>query len=187
MSGSSEPRMLIIDVSQIPPEGLDVNESLDAGEVHIAGEESFALRAGGTLRCRVERGDDRSVHVRGRLSAELGLECGRCLEAFPFAAGQELDLFYLPHRADAEEEDEVELSDRDLVVAYYREDRLDLGEMIREQFFLGLPMKRLCRQDCRGRCLKCGANRNLVSCGCPDAEPDPRLSSLAKLFDKGSS
>lgn len=179
--------MLIIDVSQIPLEGLDIDESLDPGEIHIVGEESFALQSGGTLRCRVERGDDRSVHVRGRLAAGLGLECGRCLEGFPFAVDQALDLFYLPHRADGEVEDEVELADRDLVVAYYREDRLDLGEIVREQFFLGLPMKRLCRQDCRGLCPRCGANRNRGDCGCPDAEPDPRFSLLAKIFDKGSS
>lgn len=180
--------LLLIEVSHIPPEGMDVEAALDPGEVHLEGEESFALEAGGSLRCNLERGDDRTVHVRGALQARLRLECGRCLEPFALPVTQELDLFYLPHRPDQgeEEEDEVELRDHDMVVAYYRDERLDLGEMIREQFFLGLPMKRLCREGCQGLCPTCGANRNNAPCACPP-EADPRLAVLGQLLDGGSS
>jgi uncharacterized protein len=49
-------------------------------------------------------------------------------------------------------------------------------------------MKRLCREDCLGLCLKCGANRNTVTCGCqPSSEEDARLSPLRKLLGGGSS
>lgn len=181
--------MLTFDIGSIPPEGLDVAEPLAPSEVHVVGEDSFALGPEGSLRCHLELVDGHTVHVRGHLRAQLGLECGRCLEPFPFGVDQELDLFYLPHRAgETEEEDEVELTDRDMVVAYYESDRLDLGEMIREQFFLALPMKRLCREDCRGRCPSCGLNRNTGRCDCPEApdQPDPRLAGLKKLFEKGS-
>jgi uncharacterized protein len=178
--------MLLLDISQIPVEGTAVQEDLVPGNVHVEGEESFALKSG-SLRCRVERGDDRTIHVRGHLEASLGLECGRCLAPFAFPIDQELDLFYLPHgdtEAD-EEEDDVQLTDRDMVVAYYEGERLDLGAMLREQFFLSIPLKRLCRAECRGLCLACGANRNETACGCPPP-PDPRLAPLAKLFEKGS-
>jgi uncharacterized protein len=181
--------MLIIHVSQIPPEGLPVNVDLVPSEVHVVGEENFDLRPGGTLRSQVERGDDESVHVRGRLAARLGLQCGRCLEPFELPVDQELDLFYLPHRPDAgadEEEEEVELSDRDMVVAFYRGGQLDLGQMVREQFFLALPMKRLCRADCAGLCPTCGINRNHARCECPAESVDPRLAPLGKLLKRGS-
>jgi uncharacterized metal-binding protein YceD (DUF177 family) len=179
--------MLILDISEIPPEGVDVDEALDAAGVHLLGEEDFVLRPGGALRCHVEKVDGDTVHVRGRLEAPLGLECGRCLEAYPLVLSQELDLFYLPHRPgqEEEEEDEVELDDHEMVVAYYEGDRLDLGEVVREQFFLSVPLKPLCRDDCRGRCPSCGKNRNAESCGCPAPEEvgDPRLAALKKLFD----
>jgi uncharacterized protein len=178
--------MLIIHVSQIPPEGLPVNVDLVPSEVHLAGERDFELRPGGTLRSHVERGDDDSVHLRGHLTARLGLECGRCLEPFEMPVDQELDLFYLPHRAAGgteEEEEDVELSDRDMVVAFYRGDQLDLGQMVREQFFLTLPMKRVCRVDCAGLCPTCGINRNQARCDCPaEAAADPRLAPLRKLL-----
>ena len=184
--------MLIIQISQIPPEGLPVDADLVASEVHVEGEDAFVLRPGGHLRALVERGEEDSVHVRGRLSARLGLQCGRCLEPFELPVDQELDLFYLPHRPDAavegeEEEDDVGLSDHDMVVAFYRGGELDLGQMVREQFFLAVPMKHLCRQDCAGLCPACGANRNQVACQCVVEDTDPRLVPLKKLLDRGSS
>jgi len=177
--------MLLIDVSRIPPEGLDVKAPLDSGEVHVAGEEGFRLEPGGSLECHVEKGDDETVHVQGHLSARLGLECGRCLEPFSFPVEQNLDLFYLPHQAGESVEDEEEIAERDLVVAYYRQGRLDLGDMVREQFFLTLPMKRLCRAECLGLCATCGSNRNLNPCECP-AVGAP-LSPFSGLFEKGPS
>ena len=128
--------MLVIEVPRIPPEGMDVDAPLDAGQIHVQGEESFALEAGGQVACRVEKGDDETVHVKGRLTARLGLECGRCLEAFSFPVDHALDLFYLPHQPGAEAEDEEEITERDLVVAYYKDGLLDLGDMVREQLFL---------------------------------------------------
>jgi uncharacterized protein len=179
--------MLLIDISQIPPEGLEVNEALAPPDVHLEGEESFVLRPEGRIECRVDKVDGASIHVRGRLRAALELQCGRCLEAFPLPVDQDLDLFYLPHAAGAaaEEEEDIELKDRDMVVAYYRGDRLDLGDVIREQFFLATPLKPLCREDCRGRCPSCGIDRNAASCACPAPEPeaDPRLLDLKKIFD----
>jgi len=176
--------MLLIDIGDIPPEGLEVDERLQPGEVHVEDEESFGLEADGRLVCRVERGDDASVHVRGRLGARLRVSCARCLEPFPFGVDEELDLFYLPRRpGQEEEEDEVKLSDHEIVVAYHDGHRLDLGDMVREQFFLVLPMKRLCRPDCLGLCPACGGNRNLRPCECKP-EPDQRLAALKMLFDK---
>ena len=182
--------MLIINVSQIPPEGLPVHSELVPSEVHVEGEENFELRPGGRLDAHVERGDEDSVHVRGKLSARLRVQCGRCLEPFEMPVDQDLDLFYLPHRDDAraadEEEEDVELSDRDMVVAFYRGNQLDLGQTVREQLFLALPMKRVCRADCAGLCPTCGVNRNEAKCDCPPEPADPRLAPLKKLLDRGN-
>ena len=76
-----------------------------------------------------------------------------------------------------------------MVVAYYDGDRLDLGEMIREQLFLSVPLKRLCREDCRGLCPTCGVNRNRTPCDCPpDGAVDSRASrSLRQAVRQGES
>jgi len=180
--------MLLIDISRIPPEGLDIDEAIEPAVVHLDADDAVSLTPGGHLRAHVEIVDEKTVHVRGHLDATVQVDCARCLERYDVPLGQELDLFYLPRPAaqpEAEEE-EVELSDRDVVVGYYDADRLDLGEAVREQILLGLPLKPLCREDCQGLCPRCGKDRNLGPCGCaPEAEPgDPRLEPLRRLIDK---
>jgi uncharacterized protein len=176
--------MLTIDVTKIPPEGLELQESFTAADVHLEGNEEFQLGDKGRLEGRADLGDEGSVHVSGRLQADLRLACGRCLEDFDLRLDQRYELFCLPHRPDQEQEDEVELTERDMVVAYYRDHTIDLGEMVREQFFLSLPMKRLCREDCKGLCPKCGVNRNRETCDCRVDEADPRLAQLGKLLGR---
>ena len=180
--------MLLIDIPRIPPEGLDIDEALDPAGVHLQAEEEVSLQPGGRLRAHAEVVDEATVHVRGRLDASVEIDCARCLARYAVRLGQELDLFYLPRAAEEPqaEEEEVELSDRDVVVDYYDADRLDLGEVVREQILLGLPLKPLCRPDCQGLCPRCGKDRNLGPCGCaPEEEPgDPRLEPLRRLIDK---
>jgi DUF177 domain-containing protein len=183
--------MLLIDIPRIPPEGLSLDEALDPAGLHLEADADFSLGPGGHLSCRVEVVDGSTVHVRGRLQGPLEAECGRCLERFALPVAQELDLFYLPRtaaRQPQEEEEEVELTDREVVVGYYEGERLDLGDVVREQLFLALPLKRLCREDCRGLCPTCGTNRNTSRCGCPEPEEsgDPRLEPLRRLFPKNS-
>lgn len=186
--GLRSPEMLLIDTARIPPEGLDLDETLEPSALHVEGETEFLLQPGGRFRAHVELVDTTTIHVRGRLSGALQLECGRCLEPFVAVVEQELDLFYLPSGSERSEdrEDEVELSDRELVVGFYDAGRLDLGGVVREQVFLSLPLKRLCRQDCRGLCRSCGKNLNAGACGCPppDEVADPRLSALRRLIEE---
>ena len=55
---------------------------------------------------------------------------------------------------------------------------IDLGEVMREQFYLALPMKPLCREDCQGLCPVCGINRNRETCTCQAEWVDPRLEAV---------
>jgi uncharacterized protein len=180
--------MLLIDISRIPPEGLDIDEALEPAAVHLEADEEVSLQADGSLRAHVEIVDETTVHVRGRLDAPVEIDCARCLARYRVDIAQELDLFFLPRVAEElpAEEEEVELGDRDVVVGYYEADRLDLGEVVREQILLGLPLKPLCRPDCLGLCPGCGKDRNLGPCGCaPEEEPgDTRLEPLRRLIDK---
>lgn len=181
--------MLLIEIPRIPPEGLDLDESLSPESVHVQGDDELTLEKG-RLKCHLEIVDGTTVHVNGRLGGQVRVECGRCLESYTVDIEQLLDLFYLPRLANRpeEEEEEVELSDHEVVVGYYDEEKLDLGEVVREQLFLGLPMKRLCRPDCAGLCPTCGRNRNTDRCSCPAPEEplDPRLAPLRKLVDPDS-
>ncbi len=57
-------------------------------------------------------------------------------------------------------------------MAYYKDGRLDLGEIVREQLFLTLPMKRLCREELPG--------------AVPDLRHEPQRGSLRLPASRGA-
>ena len=69
------------------------------------------------------------------------------------------DLRYQPH-AENTGEGEREIEEDDLTTAFYENDEIDLGQLMHEQFYLALPMKPLCSDDCHGLCPICGTNLN---------------------------
>ncbi|MBO5798148.1 MAG: DUF177 domain-containing protein [Clostridia bacterium] len=61
--------------------------------------------------------------------------------------------------------------------------QLPLDELVEADLILSLPMKTLCREDCRGLCPMCGKNLNDGLCGCRTESVDPRLAVLKDLLD----
>ena len=166
---------MIIRVSDIQDDGLRV---ANAGEfVAPFADRSWRLNA---VRLHVTRdGDD--VVVVGDLEASVPLVCGRCVEEFRVDVRPRVDARYVPRPAI---DDDVELGADDLDLDFYQNDELNLGALVETETTLALPMKPLCRADCRGLCSTCGANRNVADCGCPPRPPDPRLAALKDLASR---
>jgi uncharacterized protein len=81
-------------------------------------------------------------------------------------------------------EGEREIEEDDLSTAFYENEEIDLGQLMREQFYLSLPMKPLCGPDCKGLCPICGTNLNRGTCECKREWDDPRFSALRELKTK---
>ena len=116
----------------------------------------------------------------GTARTELELSCGRCLEPFRMPFEGAIDVRYLP-ASELSAEEEREVAEEDLDTSYYRDDQIDLNELLREQFYLALPMKPLCRDQCAGLCPQCGTNLNAGTCQCTAQWEDPRLAPLKEL------
>ncbi len=59
---------------------------------------------------------------------------------------------------------------------------IDLGDEIRDELLLAMPINPLCQEGCRGLCEVCGGNRNLSACDCKvDTVPAGAFSALRKL------
>jgi DUF177 domain-containing protein len=141
--------------------------------------DGFAIKAPATLGFDIYKDKDH-FRLAGRVQTRLELSCSRCLEPFEWPVDAAFDLRYQPQSANTGE-DEREIAEDDLTTAFYEGDAIDLGQLMREQFFLSLPMKPLCRDECRGLCPICGANLNNGQCGCQREWEDPRFAALKKL------
>ena len=124
------------------------------------------------------------VLVTGSASAELVGECARCLEEIHdevVADFQELFVYEESDTAESAEDEDVSRLEGDL---------LDLEPLLRDSVVLTLPFQPLCREDCPGLCIECGA-RLADDPGHQHDEPiDPRwaaLQGLAQDPDEASS
>jgi uncharacterized protein len=155
-------------------------EAFGSGQADAGNEvDSFRVASPVTLAFDIVKDKD-MFRLAGSVRTTLELTCGRCLEPFALPVDASFDLRYQPH-AENKGEGEVEIEEDDLTTAFYENDEVDLGQLMREQFYLSLPMKPLCRVDCKGLCPSCGTNLNRGSCDCKREWEDPRFAALKKL------
>lgn len=164
---------MIIRVSEIPADGLFVE-----GAAAIASPFTDATWRLDELSLLIER-DGVDVVVRGRLAARVPQTCGRCLERSVVRVAPTVQSRFVARPGRRRED--VELDADDLDVDFYADDELNVATLVETEATLALPMKPLCRDDCRGLCPVCGGNRNLVDCRCRVEPPDSRLAVLKNL------
>ena len=93
--------------------------------------------------------------------AAMELSCSRCLEPAQARFRSRSISFFGEHDEEMFDEDEIELTEEDTRTAFFAGTQLAIGDILREQVLLALPMKALCRVDCKGLCPVCGTNLNL--------------------------
>lgn len=170
---------LLLDLREMRGSEERIDRTVPAAAFGVDPRDDYSVADGVSLALRARK-DGEKCRISGRVRAALTLSCSRCLERFGVPCDLTVDLLYLPHSANRGA-GEAEVTEDDLSVAFYRDGRIDLAQLVSEQFQLALPMKPLCRDDCRGLCPACGANRNERRCGCDTRWRDPRLEALEAL------
>jgi len=125
----------------------------------------------------------KDIRVSGELSTSLELLCARCLEPVTVDVSRKFVLLYRPLGADAGRE-ELSVTGAEAEISYYQGEGLLLEDAIREQVLLAVPLKVICRENCKGLCPHCGANQNVERCSCAEPVEDPRWTPLKDLRSK---
>ena len=166
-----------IKVSEIPAEGIEIygEDVISVEDVVLTGPVKSELHV-----LKVED----EVIISGRLDAGVKLRCSRCLVEFEGRLDIPVETVYVPS---AEAGDEGELGSDELNTAFYEGYDIDTDEIAMEQVLLGIPIKPLCREDCKGLCPKCGADLNESPCACAGKAGHPGMDALKDYFTKGDS
>lgn len=127
-----------------------------------------------SLRARAEFVRGGGVHVQGRLTGTVGLECRRCLADMEQGLDLPLDLWF-------GEEPMVSPDVGALYPLDSQGDQLDLKPALREELLLAVPAFPVCRPDCEGICARCGAQHGEKPCQCSARESDLRWDALRAL------
>jgi uncharacterized protein len=125
---------------------------------------------------------DRRVHIKGRVVAAVEVECDRCLTWIDLPVDSNFKLEYVT-REDYLAQQADELTEEDLDLTVFDGEVIDVDQLVTEEILLSVPDHTVCKDDCKGICPSCGADRNTVDCGCKAAEIDPRWAGLKELTD----
>jgi uncharacterized protein len=129
------------------------------------------------------------VFLEGEAEGWLDLACSRCLTRYRAPIRERFRLVLEPagDRVPADPEGAVALAQHGLYLAdelesgWFRGPEIQLDRFVGEILALAVPVQPLCRDDCRGLCARCGADRNVTSCGCAEARPASPFAVLAAL------
>ncbi len=148
--------------------GFSRKFEFDHPSVKVAGEVEVAALHGALHLTRTAQG----LYTEGRLQAQLPLECVRCLKTHIQTLKIDIgELFVFPPERAV-----------DPLLVIPESGILDLNPLLREHVLLDLPMRPLCRQDCKGLCPVCGNDLNEEACSHPVSTIDPRLAALKSLL-----
>ena len=146
-------------------------------EMETAGECSFTAPVRAQVSAVWEYGH---VRASGTVASAVRLSCSRCLAEYELPISSEFTIFYTESKGE-ELDEEVELSDEELISASYIGDEIDLDHEVAEQVMLEVPYKPLCSETCRGLCPQCGADLNVAECGCDRGEINLKMAALKKI------
>jgi uncharacterized protein len=173
-------------VSELEREPVEFDLELPPGAVDLGeeAEQAGALAASGRAEVIHEHRGPREIvadiRLKGRFSGKFEVPCARCVEPVEIPLESEFDLIFRPVGADSVTGERA-ISAPETEIGYYQKDSLALEDVLREQVLLALPVRTLCKPDCKGLCPRCGANRNLQPCNCEEVPSDPRWEALAGL------
>jgi len=159
-------------IAEIPKEGLEFDFKDEIVSDSILSPVNAHLK--------IEKlGDE--VLVKGELTTEVHLQCGRCLKDFQQTLSVPVEVVYHPAE-ELKREENYEITNEELDTDFYTGEELDLFNILKEQIELNLPMKPLCNDSCKGLCPSCGKNLNSGNCKCSVKDTDPRFAALKQLI-----
>ena len=180
---------MLIELEDLEIHPVDFREEYSPGVIDLGDEvrqRSPLLTAGRADLVEEHHGKHKvvqDIRVKGKLETSLEVPCARCLEPVVHQVESSFDLLYRPLGTDAGHE-ELSVTDAEAEIGYYEGEGLLLEDTLREQVLLALPLKTVCREDCKGLCPHCGKNLNEIQCSCVDEVEDPRWSALKEIRDK---
>lgn len=138
------------------------------GNFEITEKESVSL-----LLTNIEPGRAR---IEGSVELTFQVNCDRCLTEMPLSMSISFEHCVSSPEAEAGDED---MDGEGFMDGY----QMDVEALVYGEILVNWPSKILCRQDCKGICLKCGQNLNVTDCGCDTFVPDPRMAAIQDIFN----
>lgn len=171
---------MIIDLRQF--DDFPAHAVIEASEGEIQPFDDLITQVGKTTLTLSLQKAETEYFCQGEVSSQVRVQCSRCAREIELDLEGVTDFIIRTHSADDLDESGA-TDDEDYVYAHSTTDVADVTDMVRQALMLALPMKPLCREDCKGLCPVCRANLNERTCSCVKKRSDPRWDGLRNLLN----
>jgi DUF177 domain-containing protein len=120
------------------------------------------------------------IVLDGNIKLQARLTCDRCLKDYEKILNANYQMVYFI----GEQPDGITKDESNFLYIPVDTDKIFLANDIRDYSILSIPMKKLCSEDCKGLCPRCGKNLNESLCSCSQEEIDERWLPLLALKRK---
>ncbi len=166
---------MYIEVNQIGPKGLMVDDSIALEETVLLEDDSFFLD-NIYYKMKFSR-EGQKIKAIGSVETTISVPCVSCLEPFSVKVDSDFDIILFP--VSQLNVSTASLEADDLEYIFFDGEQVDLKKILGEQVNLCVPFRPLCSDECRGLCPSCGTNLNNETCQCENS-----LKDVSFLFDK---
>ncbi|UCD57328.1 MAG: DUF177 domain-containing protein [Candidatus Hydrogenedentota bacterium] len=166
-----------VHVDEVPEGGQHIEGSIQPSDVKLE-LPGYSLTQPLTFAARARKtGDD--VYMEGNLRGVVNSQCSRCLTSFNLPLDMDVNVIYVPEKERLGKEGNVLEPDSNL--SFYEGDAIDLLREVKDLIHVNLPIKPICRPDCRGLCPRCGADLNVAPCECEQQTEGSLFEKLREL------
>ena len=140
----------------------------------MLGDDSYPLKGQKAVSLAISNEGKNEVSVKAEGQIEIEASCDRCLK--PVTVKLVIDR---EEKMTAAEITDPKPGDQ---ISFMDGYELDTDVLIEDTCISEMPPKVLCKEDCKGLCLVCGADLNEGDCGCDRFVPDPRMAAFGEAF-----
>ncbi|HTY59684.1 MAG TPA: DUF177 domain-containing protein [Bacteroidota bacterium] len=138
------------------------------------------FRNGVDVKATLEK-TSRQMFLRASVVTEAEVACDRCVAPIREPVVASYQMHYVWEESEAERIDPSEVQ-----VILPGQSVIDVADDVRQTVILALPLKHVCREDCRGLCPHCGRNLNEGECDCKESRDDGTWDKLKELQNNKS-
>lgn len=167
---------MTIDVSSILKEiggRIDIDCEVNMSDTDFLGEVyhfNEPLKVVGSV-----SNNGKSLILTAKCDGHMTTQCARCMKdiTVPIEFGMDENL--------AEDGENIS-DDEDVII--FDDVKIDIDDIVMNNFLMNVEGKYLCKEDCKGLCQQCGADLNEGDCKCSRDTIDPRWSALIDIMEK---
>ena len=113
--------------------------------------------------------------LEAEAKGKVAVHCARCLKPLTVDVDFPIEETFI-------QDDGEQQTDEDVIL--FTGNELELDEVVYNHFLMNTPGKFLCKEDCKGLCVHCGADLNEGQCQCDQDSIDPRWAALKEIMDQ---